>query len=161
MSLVSLTEASSSLAQEAVNVDFDVTVIGQVVLFVLLMVVLKPLLFDPMLKLFEERERRIDGARLEARGIDEVSAGALSKYESEMQKARAAATKEREKLRADGLRAENEILAKVRTQTADTVDRGRQNVAEQVAKARAELAADAQALAREVAGRVLGREVQG
>ena len=40
------------------------------------------MLFDPMLKLFEEREKRIDGAKVQARHIDEKSAGALTKYEA-------------------------------------------------------------------------------
>ena len=59
MSLL-MTDAFSHLANEgAVNVDFDLTVVGQIVLFVTLMLVLKPWLFDPMLKLFEEREKRV------------------------------------------------------------------------------------------------------
>ena len=35
--------------------DFDKTVLYQMLLFVVLMVVLKPLLFDPMLKIFALR----------------------------------------------------------------------------------------------------------
>ena len=48
------------------------------VLFTALAVMLKPLLFDPMLKLFDEREKRIEGAKLEARKTDDASAQALS-----------------------------------------------------------------------------------
>jgi len=59
------------------------------------------MLFDPMLKLFAEREKRIDGAKLEARKIDEKSGEALTKYDTEMGKARALANLERDKIRAE------------------------------------------------------------
>ena len=144
-----------------VEVDFDLSMLGQVVLFVLLWLILKPLLFDPMLKLFEERERRIEGAIKQARKIDEASAGALTHYESELAKARADANAEREKYRAEGAKVEGEILAKVRVSTAKTVETARSLVSRELETARATLAADAAALARELASRVLGREVQG
>src|SRR5258708_36677902 len=108
---------SAASAGGGVEVDFDVTVLGQVILFLLLLLILKPLFFDPMLRLFEEREKRIDGARLLARKIDEKSATALTTYETEMAKARTAANVERDKLRAEGLKKESEILAKVRAST--------------------------------------------
>ena len=125
MLLASLDDGLLAAAPQAISVDFDATFLVQLVLFVGLTLVLKPLLFDPMLKLFEERERRIDGAKLQARKIDEKSAGALTKYETEMAKARAAANAEREKIRAEGLKREQEILGAVRA--ADRQDhRGRQ-----------------------------------
>ncbi len=153
--------ATTSTAGGAVNVDFDLTVLVQVGLFLVLMVVLKPLLFDPMLKLFEEREKRIDGAKLSARKMDDASATALGKYEEAMQKARAAASAEREKVVAEGVKTENEILGKIRASTAKTLEDGRAKTEAEVAAARTALRASAGELARDLAGRVLGREVQG
>src|SRR5271154_5099046 len=116
MSLVNVTDlasvlSTSSAAEGGVEVDFDFTVLFMVGLFLVLWLVLKPLLFDPMLKLFEERERRIDGAKLLARKIDQKSVGALAEYEAGMAKGRAEANAEREKIRAEGLKKEAEILA--------------------------------------------------
>ena len=174
MSLVSVTATLGSLVSAGssassailrgregggVEVDFDLTALGQVVLFLILLVVLKPLLFDPMLRLFEERERRIDGAKLMARKIDEKSAGAQTKYEVEMQKARASANAERESLRAEGVKVENEILARVRTTTARTLEEGRRRLQGEMQSARGALQAESATLAKELAGRVLGREV--
>src|SRR5689334_21072842 len=112
-----------SATRGAVEVDLDLTVLGQMALFVVLMLVLKPLLFDPMLKLFEEREKRIDGAKLEAREMDKQSAGALSKYETAMAKARGEANVERDKLRAEGAKVEHEILSRVRAESAKTLEK--------------------------------------
>ncbi len=160
MLLASLDDGLLAAAPQAIQVDFDSTFLVQLVLFSLLTLVLKPLLFDPMLKLFEERERRTDGAKLQARKIDEKSASALSKYESEMAKARASANAEREKIRAEAVRRENEILAGMRASTTKTVDDGKQRAQAEAERVRATLKADATTLARELAGRVLGREVQ-
>jgi F-type H+-transporting ATPase subunit b len=152
--------AAASGGGGGVVVDLDVTLVGQIVLLLVLLAVLKPLLFEPMLKLFEERERRIDGAKLQARRLDEASAGALTKYEAEMQKARSAGNLERDKLRAEGAKQENEILGKVRDSTSRTLEEGRSQLAAQAGEVRKVLHAEAEALARQVAGRVLGHEVE-
>jgi F-type H+-transporting ATPase subunit b len=143
-----------------IEVDVDASFLVQLVLFVVLTLVLKPLLFDPMLKLFEERERRTDGAKKRARETDEKSASALTKYEAGMTKARTAGAAERERARAEGIKREQEILAAVRAATSKAVDAGKQKAHAEAAKVRAALQADAQALARDLATRVLGREVQ-
>ena len=147
-------------APQAINVDIDATFLVQLVLFVGFVLLLKPILLDPMLKLFEEREKRIDGAKAQARKIDEKSAGALAKYEAEMNKARAAAGAERDRIRAEGIKREQEILGAVRATAAKTVDEGKRSVQAEAEKARAALRADAGNMARDLASRVLGREVQ-
>src|SRR5580704_1122366 len=134
-----------------VVVDLDVTLVGQVVLFLVLLVVLKPLLFEPMLKLFEEREKRIEGAKLQARKMDEASAGALTKYEAEMQNARAAGNAERDKLRAEGTREEAEILGEVRKSTAATLDDGRRRLAAEAGEVRRALEVESASLGRQLA----------
>ena len=54
-------------ASGAVNIDFDLTFVGQMVIFAALILVLEPLVYDPVLGLFEEREKRTDGAKASAR----------------------------------------------------------------------------------------------
>ncbi len=144
-----------------VDVDFDATTLIMSALFIFLWIVLKPLLFDPMLRLFEERERRIDGAKLLARKIDEKSVTALTRYEGEMSKARSSANVERDKLRAEGLKREAEIMARVRASTTATVEAGRKEMQEAAATARKGLGGDIQAIAADFASRALGREVRG
>jgi F-type H+-transporting ATPase subunit b len=148
------------VAESPIKVDVDLTFAVQLVLFVGLTLILKPVLFDPMLKLFEEREKRIDGAKAQARKIDEKSATALSKYEAEMAKARAAANTEREKIRGEALKREQEILGAVRASTAKVIEDGKRAAHAEAERVRATLKGDATAMARELASRVLGREVQ-
>jgi len=146
-------------APQPISVDFDATFLVQVVLFVALTVALKPLLFDPILKLFEEREKLIDGSKLQARRIDEKSATALAKYEAEMTEARALGNAERERVHAEALKREQEILSAARAQTARVMEEGRRAAQVQADRARAALKAESAALARDLGARVLGRQV--
>ena len=160
---LSLVASAAATAAEgsAVTVDIDWTVLGQMALFFVLMVVLKPVLYDPMLKLFAEREERTDKVRDRARKIDDESAEARSTFERAMADARAAADVERDKIRAEAVKTENEIMAKVRASTSKTLDDGRKAREAEVARVRQHLDTSSAELARDLAGRVLGREVQG
>jgi F-type H+-transporting ATPase subunit b len=151
---------AAGLAPQAINVDVDLTFVVQIVLFIGLTLVLKPVLFDPMLRLFEERERRIEGARVQARKIDQKSATALAKYTAEMARARGAGNAERDKIRAEGLAREQQILGGVRAATAKAIDDGKRAAHADADRVRAALRTQAVEMARELANRVLGREGQ-
>jgi F-type H+-transporting ATPase subunit b len=160
MAIALVTHSMKAASGGGVVVDLDVTVVGQIILFLILLVVLKPLLFEPMLKLFEEREKRIEGAKLQARKMDEASAGALAKYEAEMQSARSSGNAERDKLRAQGAKEESEILGEVRKSTAATLEDGRKRLATEMTDVRRALLAESTNLGKELASRVLGHEVE-
>jgi F-type H+-transporting ATPase subunit b len=143
----------------AVTVDFDKSVFLMMALFALLIVVLKPLLLDPMLRVFALREERIDGARAEARGMQERAAEILRNYEAQVAKVRAEAVAERDAQRRDTARLEAEILAEGREAVEAITREGRLHIEADVAKLERELSQSAGSLAKEIGSRVLGREV--
>jgi len=143
----------------AVNLDFDLSFLLQMVLFSITVVVLKPLLFDPLMKVFEERELRTDGAKVLARKMDEQAGEMLRRYEAELEKVRVAAQQERERLRAEANQLEQRILAEARQEVATILERGRARIADEAKATRAELQARAVELSREIARSVVGREV--
>ena len=159
LSGVSMFASTSFAAEGAVNVDLDASFVVQILLFVVLMVVLKPLLFDPMMRLFEEREERIDRTIEKARKTDEASAKALAKYEEILAKAREAGATERDQLRSQAAKKEAELMTQVRAQTSSTLDQGRTAMATEAKEARSKLQLEARQLGRAIASRVLGREV--
>jgi F-type H+-transporting ATPase subunit b len=160
LAIFDLDRVATAQAPQAITVDVDLTFLVELVLFVGLMLVLKPLLFDPMLTLFEERERRIDGAKLQARKIDEKSASALSTYEAEMAKARTTGNAERDKIRAEGMAREQQILGAMRASTSKVIDEGKRVAHAEADKVRGALKLQSAEIAREIASRVLGRDVQ-
>lgn len=139
--------------------DLDLTFVGQMVIFATLIVILKPLLFDPVLGLFQERERRTDGARAEARRMQEKAGELLREYEHEMEKVHRVAAEERDKMRAETARLEARELTEARALATKIVDEGRQRIAEEIHEIKFDLGRSSERLARDIAGRVLGREV--
>jgi F-type H+-transporting ATPase subunit b len=142
-----------------VDVDFDKTFLMQMVLFSLLIVVLKPLLFDPVLRIFEQREKRTEGARAEARHMQEKAGELLQKYERELERVNQVAAEERERLRAETAKLEATIVHEAREVATRIADEGRQRIEAELGTLRQELGRRSQQLASDLARRVLGREV--
>jgi len=143
-----------------ISIDFDKTFVLQMGIFVVLILVLKPLLFDPVLKVFEEREKRTEGARAEARAMQEEAGELLRRYEGELEKIHRVAAEERDHLRSETTKLESEILKDARAVSARIVEEGRKKIEAEVDGIRSELGRQTEQLSREVAGRVLGREVR-
>lgn len=167
--VVSLADGVAAFAQSSllettrsggVDVDVNWTFVVQIGIFLVLFLLLKPLLFDPMLRLFEERERRIEGAKNEAREMYQQADRKIALYEEQLTAVKRQASEERDKLRAAGQRQEQQILSTVRAETNMILEQGKAKIARDGATLRAELDGASQTLAREIASRVLGREVQ-
>jgi F-type H+-transporting ATPase subunit b len=159
-SAVSTAKASPQSLLLSVNVDFDKSVVAQMVLFVILMVVLKPLLLDPMLRLFAIREQRTDGAKSEARKMQEDAASILARYEAEIAGAKAKANAERESLRRETAKMEAEVLAEAQKSADVITAEGRGRIAKEVETLGAALKAAEPALATQISTKILGREVR-
>ncbi len=143
----------------AVTVDFDKSVFLQMILFSLLIVALKPLLFDPMLRVFTLREEKTEGAKSEARAMQERAAEILSNYEKEVAKVRAEATAERDSLRKETARVEAEILEQARSAAERIVNEGRTQLEAEIALLQSDLEKQTAALATELSRQVVGKEL--
>ena len=141
-----------------INVDFDLSFLAQCVLFTFFVVLLKPLLFDPLMKVFEEREKRTEGAKAEARDMDKQAADLLTQYEAEIEKLRREAGREREELRAETAKLEAKIMAEARAESAKILDAGKAKIAAEMETLRAGLAQQTPLLGAQSArrGLVLG-----
>lgn len=144
----------------AVSVDVDATVIVQFVLFACFVVIMKPLIFDPLIRVFEERERRTAGAVVAARQLDERAIELKHEVEQRLDGVRREATAHRDRLRHETSKLESEQLAQARREANARIERGKAAVAGEVTRIRQELERQRQALAAEIATRVLGREVK-
>jgi F-type H+-transporting ATPase subunit b len=140
-------------------VDVDLSFLAQCLLFTFFVVLLKPLIFDPLMKVFEEREKRTDGAKKQAQEMDRQAAELRAKYDVEREKIAREASREREELRAETAKLEAQIMAEARAETARILEQGKAKIAVEVEALRKELQKQTPALAAEIASRVLGREV--
>src|SRR5687768_15746019 len=147
-----------AMSGSPIDLDFNNVVVFQAVIFVFLIVVLKPLLFDPMLKVFGLREERTEGARETARELEEQAGELLTRYEAELTRVNQAAAEERDRLRAETTKLEAQILNEARAAAAKIVDDGRRRIETDVNAIRFELGKQSERLASDIATRVLGRE---
>jgi F-type H+-transporting ATPase subunit b len=146
-------------ASADVLVDFDLTFLAQFLLFSTFVIVMKPLLFEPLLRVFDEREKRTEGAKAEARAMDARAAELLGKYEGELEKVRRAAGVERERLRAEAAVLEAKIMTEARDEAARILEEGKTRNAREAEALRTELEKVRPELGSAIATRVLGREV--
>ena len=156
---LNLTSTLKLLASGGVEMDVDRTMLFQSAIFVLLIVVLSPLLFKPVLRLFEERERRTEGARLDARSMQDKAEELLIKYQAKLEDVRRVTSQERERLRTETLQLESKILGEARAATAQFVQEGRAQIERETGKIRQEVNAQREMIAKAISSKVLGREV--
>ena len=139
--------------------DFDLTFLLQMVLFAALIVVLRPLLFDPVLRVFDERERRTEGARGSARAMQEQAGELLSRYEKELAKVHEVARQERDRIRTETAKVESEVMAQARENANRILEQGRQRIERERQQIEFALGQQAERLARNMAEAVLGRSL--
>jgi F-type H+-transporting ATPase subunit b len=146
------------LLSGGVSLDLDNTVVLQLGIFLILMLVLEPLLFNPILRIFALREERTEGERARARALDQEAGALLERYRSEVARVNQVAAEERDRARAETAKLEAEILEEARKSVTRIVDDGRSRIADEVSRMRFELGKESERLAQDVAARVLGRE---
>jgi F-type H+-transporting ATPase subunit b len=149
--------ATRAMAGGGVPLDFDRSVLLQVVVFAVLIVVLKPLLFDPVLKVFALREERTEGARATARELQEKAGELLRKYEKELERVQQVAAEERELLRSETSKLEAEILRDAREVTTRIVEDGRKKIETEVNSIRVAVGAESEKVAQMIVERVVGQ----
>jgi F-type H+-transporting ATPase subunit b len=152
-------EGVSNAMAGAVPLDFDRTVLVQIVVFTILILVLKPLLFDPVLKVFALREERTEGARATARELQEKAGELLQRYEKELERVHQVAAEERELLRSETSKLEAEILREAREVTTRVVEDGRRQIETEVNAIRFDLGKESERIAELIVSRVSGQGV--
>jgi F-type H+-transporting ATPase subunit b len=140
--------------------DLDGTLFVQLAIFMVAFFVLRSLVFRPIMALFDAREQAIDGERSDARRMEREANEKAARYDDAMRRLRVAAAEERERLRQDGVRLERTILDKVRADTQKEMDTAERNLDAEARAVRREMETTVPALAKDVASRLLGREVQ-
>lgn len=151
--------SSAVLAGGGSIIDLDGTFLVHIVIFFATLLLLRSLVFKPMVALFQAREDAIDGARAEAREMQKDAAQKADAFEEEMRQVRIDAGAERDKLRQEGVRLERAILEKVRKETQASVAAAEARLDQEAARLRRDIQQSVPVLARDMAQKLLGREV--
>lgn len=159
-SAIGLLGATPALAVgEGLEIFPDERVLYLIALFVVLVFPLNKVLFQPIFRVLEEREARIEGVRRQAEEIGANAEATLVRYRTALQRAREQAEGGRRSLLEDARREQSQMNAGVRTEVEREIQRARDEVGSALTQARSQLREQAQELAREAAARVLGRSL--
>lgn len=155
-----MTVLSTALLSEGSIIDLDGTIWIQLGIFAIAFLLLRPLIFRPMIALFEARENAIEGAKVEALRLQDEAAAESGEFDEEMRRLRLQAGEERDRLRAEGKRLERTVLDRVRAETNTQLTEAEQKLKAEAARLRAEVERGVPALAKQIASKMLDREVQ-
>jgi F-type H+-transporting ATPase subunit b len=160
VALVSLAAALPAQAADQLNLTPDPWVTGALlIVFVAIIFPLDALIFQPLLRVMDEREERIDGARRRAASVEGQAQEALDRYEESIRTAHDEAAAERRR-QLEVARGELQSVTRSAKDEAERdVARARDELEGSLGEARDTLRASADELASLAAERILGRSL--
>lgn len=138
-------------------IKLDWTLLLQFANFMILLVVLNALLFKPLRSALAARKATVDGDLTRARALDEQIKAQVAEYEAKLQEARLRGAQERMALRQAAQTEEARLLGAANEKASQRLQTLKEQVAGEAEAARLSLRGQTDALAREIAGKVLGR----
>lgn len=140
-------------------IDFDFTVFIQFGIFAVTALIATRWLFKPYLRMREARAEGIEGGRKEAETFSAEADARLADYQAKLAAARSRALDEQRAIRGEAVAHERELTAKARGEATRALDEAQARVASETESARADLLPRADAIASEIAAKLLGRKV--
>jgi F-type H+-transporting ATPase subunit b len=135
----------------------DLSVFWVVSLLLILAVILDRLIFRPILQVVKKREDAVSSAQALAEQASREAREAVTEFDRETQAARAGIYKQMDEMRQIVLTERAALLAATKQEVESSLAEARGRLAQDVATAKAGLAADAEALAVEATTQILGR----
>ncbi len=118
--------------------------------FLALIFILNIILYKPLLKIFAERENTVKGALDAAKEMDQRKEEGIEKMNREIMGSRAKAKEIFESMRADGLGMQKTFLTEAEAGSAAMLQKAREELKGEVAKARQALRADVEKFSEEI-----------
>lgn len=140
-------------------ITLDYTILVQAIAFLVFWFLLARLLFKPFMALLGERERRTEGVKAEAASLKEEGERLAKEYEYAIAQARAEARAVKEGIVEEGRRARERLLNQAREEASRMMEAVRQEIQRELQRGREFAAREAEAIARQMAEKILGRKI--
>lgn len=137
----------------------DITYYLQIVAFVAFALILRELIFKPTQALLDRRAERTTGTEREAEQLRQQAAAMQTELTSALQQARQTGSASADRKRREADAAELEVLDKAKADAAAIVAAMQSRLRVEVETARTQLRADAEAIAKVAAEKILGGAV--
>ena len=140
-------------------IHLDHSIVYQIVLFVVLWLILNKLLFQPYLRLLEEREHKTTGAQHDSVDLEHEGAKLKAQFDEQIAQGQAVGYAAKEAINQDARQQREKILGQARDEATRTLDQVRQEVAAAMEQEKRLAAAEVSAVAADMVHKVLGRRV--
>jgi F-type H+-transporting ATPase subunit b len=128
--------------------------------FLLLIFLLNILLYKPITKIIDERNKRIEESKGEVESLDQEAEQKIVSYEEKIRQARQEAMNQRNEVKDEGEETGKKIIEEARGEISTMIDGFKARVADEREEARNVLHGQAKKIALEISEKVLGRGVQ-
>ena len=139
-------------------IEINLTIVIQVVQFLLLLLILNRFLFRPTINLIEEREKKITTWKEETKNFHESMQERLQSYENQILEAKAKAQEQQELVTVELQKEEDKKLDAVSEEAVRIVVSTREKLQEETELLRGQLREQAEEMSQLVAEKVLGRK---
>ena len=140
-------------------ISLDISILHQIILFIVLGLILNKILFQPYLRLLEERERRTIGAEHDSADLEHEGSRLRAQYEEKIAQAQTAAYAAKDAILQEARQQREKILGQARAEAASKLEQARREIALALEKEKALAAAETATVAGEMVSKVLGRKV--
>ena len=137
----------------------DSSVVWQILLFLVLWLVVSKVLFRPYMALLEEREHKTTGADDNAYSLEHEAERLRAQYEEAIANGTAAGNVTKEAIVQEARQQREKLLSDAREEAARILERVRLDIQSQLAQERELAIREADAIAHDMAGKILGRRV--
>jgi F-type H+-transporting ATPase subunit b len=140
-------------------IEINLTIVIQVLQFLILMFILNRLLFKPISQVMAERKAKINAWEEKTQNLQDSARVQLEKYENQLREERTQAQERQEQLTKELKKKEEENLRTVSEEAAGLVASAQRVIVEETERLRLELRQQAVELSQILAEKVLGRKV--
>jgi F-type H+-transporting ATPase subunit b len=136
-------------------ISIDSSILWAILIFLTVVVALNFLLFQPLLRVQEERQSRTSGLVERSRKQLDHYLDLFNRYQASIKNGRMEGYKRQEELRSEAMRMRAEALEQARKKSGQLIAESRDSIQNQVIDAKAQLERDADEIARGIAASIL------
>jgi len=138
-------------------IKIDATILIQFVNFFILMAALNFLLYRPLRNILRQRKESVEGSLQAAQALEGQIEEKMTRYQQQLQEAKAKGNQERSAMRQAAAEEEAKILGAAHEAATEMVKSVKGQVAAEAGAASKALKAETEAIAGQIATKVLGR----
>lgn len=139
-------------------IEINLTLAYQIIGFFVLYFVLNTLLYKPVLKVLEERNKNIEGTKKEALDMEAEIQKRLLDYENRLNEAKAKAQEERLRIRQEGIDKEKEMMGSARENSQAGLLEAKTKLEQEAKSVRLRLKEESKTISRDIVEKILNRK---